>query len=156
MIYLASQSPRRRQLLDQMGVRHELLLPDAHEDAEALELARPGEPPADYVQRVTGLKLQAAVQRLHACGLPPAPVLCADTVVAMDGEIFGKPRDDDDAARMLARLAGRSHEVLTAIALWPGADESAHDDAAPWRAVSRSVVRFAPMNATDEIGRAHV
>ena len=119
MIYLASQSPRRRQLLEQIGVHHELLLPEAGEDAEALEAVLPGEPPDRYVQRVTGLKLQAAVQRLQARGLPPAPVLCADTTVALDGEIFGKPADDDEAARMLARLSGRTHEVLTAIRLWP-------------------------------------
>ena len=109
MIYLASQSPRRRQLLEQIGVHHELLLPEAGEDAEALEAVLPGEPPDCYVQRVTGLKLQAAVQRLQARGLPPAPVLCADTTVALDGDILGKPADDDEAARMLARLSGRTH-----------------------------------------------
>ena len=73
-IYLASQSARRSQLLDQLGVRHELLLPDASEDAESLEAVLRNEAPKTYVQRVTGLKLQAALQRLAQRKLPPAPV----------------------------------------------------------------------------------
>jgi len=81
-IYLASQSPRRRQLLEQLGVKHELLLPDAGEDTEALETTMPGEAPASYVQRVTQLKLDAAVDRLKRRGLAAAPVLCADTTAA--------------------------------------------------------------------------
>lgn len=116
-LYLASQSPRRRQLLQQIGVAHELLLPDADEDAESLEQAQPGEPPPAYVQRVTRLKLDAAVQRLARRGWPTAPVLCADTTVALDGAILGKPADDGCAAAMLQRLSGRSHQVLTAVAL---------------------------------------
>src|SRR6478609_7345746 len=71
-IYLASQSPRRRQLLEQLGIRHELLLPGDDEDAEAIEAVLPGEAPARYVQRVTGLKLEAALARLERRGLPPA------------------------------------------------------------------------------------
>ena len=145
MIYLASQSPRRRQLLEQIGVHHELLLPEAGEDAEALEAVLPGEPPDRYVQRVTGLKLQAAVQRLQARGLPPAPVLCADTTVALDGDILGKPADDDEAARMLARLSGRTHEVLTAIRLWPLAGQPLAGQ--PLAALSRSQVRLACLSA---------
>ncbi len=82
-IYLASQSPRRRQLLDQLGVAHELLLPEPHEDAEALEATREGEAPADYVQRVTRAKLDAAVERLRRLGLPQRRILCADTTVAL-------------------------------------------------------------------------
>ena len=151
MIYLASQSPRRHQLLEQIGVRHELLLPEAGEDAEALEAVLPGEPPDRYVQRVTGLKLQAAVQRLQARGLPPAPVLCADTTVALDGEIFGKPADDDEAARMLARLSGRTHEVLTAIRLWPLAGQPLAGQplaGQPLAALSRSQVRLACLSAS--------
>jgi septum formation protein len=116
-LYLASQSPRRRQLLDQIGVAHELLLPDADEDAESLEAVQPGEPPADYVQRVTRLKLEAAVQRLARRRWTAAPILCADTTVTLDGAILGKPADDAHAAAMLRRLAGRSHQVLTAVAL---------------------------------------
>ena len=71
-VYLASQSPRRKQLLEQLGVKFELLLPDASEDAEALEVVRPNEKPRTYVQRVTSLKLEAALQRLKNRGLPPA------------------------------------------------------------------------------------
>jgi septum formation protein len=119
-IYLASQSPRRRQLLDQIGVRHELLLPGDDEDAEALEDVLAGETPDAYVQRVTLLKLKAAVKRLKRRGLPAAPILCADTTVALGRHILGKPADDADAARMLARLSGRSHRVLTAVAVRRG------------------------------------
>lgn len=119
-IYLASQSPRRRQLLDQLGVRHELLLPGADEDAEAIEAVLPGEAPARYVQRVTALKLDAAVQRLSRRGLPPAPILCADTTVARGRTIYGKPADEADARRMLRELAGATHRVLTAVALQAG------------------------------------
>lgn len=119
-IYLASQSPRRRQLLEQLGVRHELLLPDPHEDSEALEAVLPGEAPARYVQRVTLLKLDAALARLRRRGLPPAPVLCSDTTVALGRSIYGKPQDGRDAARMLAELSGRTHRVLTAVAVQSG------------------------------------
>lgn len=119
-IYLASQSPRRRQLLHQIGVEHELLLPDEHEDAEALEAVWPGELPADYVQRVTLAKLQAAVARHKRRGLPAMPILCADTTVAIGRSILGKPEDDADAARMLALLSGRTHRVLTAVAVQRG------------------------------------
>ena len=136
-IYLASQSPRRRQLLEQIGVRHELLLPGADEDAEGLEAVLPGEAPADYVQRVTGLKLDAAVARHARRGLPPAPILCSDTTVALGRTILGKPEGAQDAARMLAELSGREHEVLTAVALQDGPHRSA--------ALSVSRVRFAAM-----------
>ncbi|HEX5356148.1 MAG TPA: Maf family protein [Aquabacterium sp.] len=118
-LYLASQSPRRRQLLDQLGVRHELLLPDPDEDAESLEAERPGEAPEDYVQRVTLAKWQAAVARRERRAKngqwPDAPILCADTTVALGNEILGKPLDAAHAARMLSRLSGQSHKVLTAV-----------------------------------------
>ena len=116
-IYLASQSPRRRQLLEQLGVRHELLLPDPDEDAEALEALKPGEAPAAYVQRVTQLKLDAALARLKRRGLPAAPILCSDTTVALGRTIYGKPEDAADARRMLAELSGQSHRVLTAVVI---------------------------------------
>lgn len=119
-VYLASQSPRRRQLLEQMGVPHQLLLPDADEDSEGLEAVRAGEAPAAYVRRVTELKLDAAVERLRRRGLPPAPVLCSDTTVAQGRRIYGKPADADDAARMLRELAGSTHHVLTAVAVQSG------------------------------------
>ncbi|MGV3569475.1 MAG: Maf family protein [Ramlibacter sp.] len=119
-LYLASQSPRRRQLLEQLGIRHELLLPDADEDSEALEAVRPGEPPLAYVRRVTALKLDAAVARLRRRGLPPAPVLCSDTTVALGRTIYGKPADAADASRMLRELSGATHRVLTAVAVQAG------------------------------------
>ncbi|MEO7548145.1 MAG: Maf family protein [Ramlibacter sp.] len=119
-IYLASQSPRRRQLLEQLGVRHELLLPGPGEDTESLEAALPGEAPARYVRRVTGLKLDAALRRLAQRGLPTAPVLCSDTTVALGRAIYGKPADARDAARMLRALSGATHRVLTAVAVQQG------------------------------------
>lgn len=119
-IYLASQSPRRRQLLEQLGVPYELLLPDAGEDAEALELALKNEAPTAYVKRVTGLKLDAAVARLKLRQLKPAPILCSDTTVALGRTIYGKPDDAKDARRMLAELSGTTHRVLTAVAVQSG------------------------------------
>ena len=116
-IYLASQSPRRAQLLDQLGVRHELLLADGDEDAEALEAERRGELPAAYVERVTRAKLAAARRRLTARGLPDAPILAADTTVALGARILGKPTDADQARAMLSALSGRTHRVLTAVAV---------------------------------------
>lgn len=142
-IYLASQSPRRLQLLEQWGVRCELLLPDADEDVEALEAVAPGEAPATYVQRVTGLKLQASLARLKRRGLPPAPVLCADTTVALGRRILGKPADAADACQMLADLAGHRHRVLTAVAVGrPGAR-----GAKSWAALSTSWVTFEALSA---------
>ncbi len=141
LIYLASQSPRRRQLLDQLGVRHALLVPDAGAEAdaaEALEAVLPGELPAAYVQRVTALKLQAARVRLKARGLPPAPILCSDTTVAIGRRILGKPADADAARAMLQALSGRSHRVLTAVALGTARRSLA--------ALSVSTVRFAPLD----------
>ena len=119
-IYLASQSPRRRQLLEQLGVRYELLLPDDSEDAEALEAVLKNEAPAAYVLRVTHLKLDAAVARLLRQQLKPAPILCADTTVALERKIYGKPADALDAKRMLTGLAGCTHRVLTAVAVQSG------------------------------------
>lgn len=116
-IYLASQSPRRSQLLDQLGVRHELLLPHADEDAETLEAVLPSEAPTAYVQRVTQLKLDAALNRLKKRGLPPAPILCSDTTVALGRAILGKPESAADAVRMLSLLSGKTHRVLTAVAM---------------------------------------
>jgi septum formation protein len=116
-IYLASASPRRAQLLDQLGVPHLPLLPGPEEDAEALEAERTGESPADYVCRVTRAKLQAARQRLRLRGLPPAPILVADTTVALGRRILAKPADAAQATAMLRALAGRSHHVFTAVAV---------------------------------------
>mgnify|MGYP000930207859 FL=1 len=142
-VYLASQSPRRSQLLAQIGIRHELLLPDADgahaEDAEALEAVLPGESPTAYVQRVTHLKLDAAVARHARRGLAAAPILCPDTTVARGRTIYGKPLAAPDAARMLAELSGHSHRVLTALALQVGEQRLS--------ALSVSRVTFAAMGA---------
>ena len=138
-IYLASQSPRRQQLLTQVGVRFELLLPRADEDAEALEAERVGELPATYVERVTRAKLRAARLRLQASGLPAAPILCADTTVALGRRILGKPIDAADAVATLLRLSGRTHRVITAVAVGAGAGRGASDRLA----LSTSRVRFA-------------
>jgi septum formation protein len=146
-IYLASQSPRRAQLLGQLGVRHALLLADASEDAESLEAVLPNEAPATYVQRVTALKLDAAVARLHRRGLAKAPVLCADTTVALGRTILGKPEDEQDAARMLLLLSGATHRVLTAVALQHGAQRFA--------ALSVSRVRFAKITDAQVARYAH-
>ncbi len=137
-IYLASQSPRRSQLLDQIGVPHTLLLPTPDEDAESLEVVQRGESPLHYVQRVTGLKLDAAMARLKARGLPVAPVLCSDTTVALSREILGKPADPADAMRMLQALSGQTHRVLTAVAVQSGRKRLA--------AVSVSRVTFSAMS----------
>lgn len=138
-IYLASQSPRRSQLLTQIGVAHQLLMPDSAEDAELLEAVRGREAPGRYVARVTGLKLDAAVVRLQRLGLPAAPVLCADTTVALGREILGKPADEADARRILLQLSGQIHRVLTAVAVQAGRMRV--------QALSESWVQFAPMTA---------
>ena len=137
-IYLASQSPRRSQLLNQIGVAHTLLLPAPEEDAEALEVVLRGESPLHYVQRVTGLKLDAAVARMKARGLQAAPVLCSDTTVALGREILGKPADAKDAVRILQALSGQTHRVLTAVAVQSGRKRLA--------AVSVSRVTFCEMS----------
>ena len=136
MIYLASRSPRRRDLLTQIGVRFHLLLfrarPGEGLDVDEEPLA--GELPAAYVERVTRAKAEAGWRRLRQRTLPQAPVLAADTTVALGGRILGKPASREDAASMLAALSDCQHEVLTAIALKYG----------DWMesALSRSEVRF--------------
>jgi len=140
-VYLASQSPRRRQLLEQIGVRHELLLATPEEDAESLELVLPNEAPLTYVKRVTQLKLEAAVQRMKQRGLPNAPVLCADTTVALGRSILGKPENAADALRILKMLSGQTHRVLTAVALASGRKRVS--------AVSVSQVTFASMTLAE-------
>jgi septum formation protein len=138
-IYLASQSPRRAQLLEQLGVRFELLLPDDSEDAESLEAVLKNEAPAAYVARVTALKLDAAMARMRRRGLPIAPVLCSDTTVALGRTIYGKPENAADAQRMLRELSGKTHKVLTAVAAQKGKTRA--------QAVSISQVRFTAMTA---------
>ena len=136
-LYLASQSPRRRQLLEQLGVPHALLLPDASEDSEALEIILKNEAPSAYVKRVTALKLDAALLRLQRRNLPDAPVLCSDTTVALGRTIYGKPEDAADARRMLSELSSHTHRVLTAVAVQSGSMRLT--------ALSESKVRFASL-----------
>ena len=136
-IYLASQSPRRSQLLDQIGVAHKLLIAGPDEDTESLEAVHGKEAPARYVVRVTGLKLDAAVQRMKRQAWPAAPILCADTTVCLGRDILGKPADEAQAISMLERLAGQSHRVLTAVAVQQGGQRVS--------ALSESWVRFAPL-----------
>ena len=120
-IYLASQSPRRQEILIQMGVCFEMLAPLPDEDSESIEIPLPQEKACVYVERVTLAKSAAALKRWQQGQLPWAPILCADTTVSLpqqiDGEILGKPTDALDAARILTILSGKAHEVLTAVAI---------------------------------------
>jgi septum formation protein len=145
-VYLASQSPRRRQLLEQLGIRYELLLADDTEDAEALEVVLPGEAPRAYVQRVTLLKLEAALARMKRRGLPFAPVLCSDTTVALGKTILGKPDDAKHAAQILGALSGQTHRVLTSVAM--GTLSKAGKPLKTEQALSVSNVRFAQLTRT--------
>ena len=117
-IYLASRSPRRRELLAQIGVRYKLLFsrgqPEA--DPEVDESVLPGEAPRVYVERLARAKADAGWKRMEQRSLPRAVVLAADTTVALGERILGKPADRREAADMLAALSGQTHEVLTAVA----------------------------------------
>lgn len=123
MIYLASRSPRRRELLTQIGVRYHLLLfrerprGDAAVAPEIDEALLAGESAAAYVERMARAKAEAGWRRMLQRNLPLAPVLAADTTVALNDRILGKPRDRAEAAEMLAALSGQRHEVLTGVAL---------------------------------------
>jgi septum formation protein len=158
-IYLASQSPRRQELLTQIGVQFELLLANSNEDAESLEIQLTDEPALAYVKRVTLAKLTAAKQRLHARGLPSAPILCADTTVALtldDGKsikeiILGKPTDHPDAKKILQLLSGKTHQVHTAVAVM--LNPQINDDE-PRLLVSSSQVTFKSL--TDEEINAYI
>lgn len=135
-VYLASASPRRQALLRQIGVRFEVVVPDV------IEEPRPPELPAAYVARLARAKACRAAERVR--GLPPGPVLAADTEVVLDDEILGKPADRAHGLDLLRRLSGRTHEVLTAVVILH------HDDI--HEALSRSRVTFAPLSP-DEIER---
>ncbi len=148
-IYLASQSPRRQELLSQIGVRFELLLPGPDEDAESLEFALENESAADYTQRVTIAKSSAALKRWHQSHqvdveLSWAPILCADTTVSLPGspdhEILGKPRDQEDAMRILHILSGQTHWVYTAVAITP------EPTSIPVCVLQKSKIRFATLS----------
>lgn len=113
--YLASKSPRRKELLTLWGYHFAVL---SSGDADSVnEEAAPGEAPADYVRRVTREKAQWGARTAKEAGLPPLPVLASDTAVTLGGEIFGKPQSSEDAFRILTLLSGRTHEVLTAVAV---------------------------------------
>lgn len=135
-IYLASRSPRRRELLQQIGVSFDPLLfrTESRADPETGEDPLPGEHPDDYVRRVAEAKARHGVCLIERRQLPPRLVLSADTTLDIDGIIIGKPRDPEDAASILHRLAGRSHRVLTAVVVTNG-KTAAH-------AISASQVRF--------------
>jgi septum formation protein len=142
MIFLASRSPRRRELLQQIGVRFEPLLfrEGARADSDTDEAAKPGEDPHTYVRRVAEMKANAAWERVTMRrGLQRKPVLTADTTVALGNEIFGKPVDRPDAQRMLGALSGTMHRVLTAVAVGM---EGRYD-----LIVSESHVTFATLDA---------
>ncbi len=142
-IYLASRSPRRRELLAQIGVRFHLLLfrdkPESDPELDETPLA--DEAPAAYVERVARAKALAGWKRLEQRNLPRAPVLAADTTVALDERILGKPADRREAAGMLGELSGRRHQVLTAVAL-------KHESQLEC-AISVSDVEFRPLSADD-------
>ena len=117
-IYLASHSPRRRELLRQIGVDYELLLlsPDDSGNADMVnEQELPGEAAIDYVRRVSREKAEAAWHTLLQRSLPFRPVLSADTTVVLDGKVLGKPRNKKEAIGMLRDLSGKTHKVLTCI-----------------------------------------
>jgi septum formation protein len=118
-IYLASRSPRRRELLSQIGVRYHLLLfrERVGENPDVDEAVLAGEAPAAYVERMARAKAEAGWRRMLQRNLPPAPVLAADTTVALQGQIFGKPESRAAAEEILGALAGKRHEVLTAVAV---------------------------------------
>lgn len=147
-IYLASQSPRRQELLKQIGVRFEMLLPLSDEDSESIEAPLSGEKARIYVERVTLAKSAAALMRWQKSGLPWAPILCADTTVSLpnspDGEILGKPTDAADARRILTMLSGKTHEVLSSVAVTVKPDEK------PIQLVQVSEVQFAQLT-TEQI-----
>jgi septum formation protein len=149
-IYLASQSPRRQELLKQIGVKYEMLAPEPGEDAESIEASLPDEKARDSVARVTLAKSEAALERHMERALPWAPILCADTTVSLPGhlggEILGKPFDAIDAERILNLLSGKSHQVLTAVAL------RISPTSEPISIVQTSEVTFAKLSA-DQIAK---
>jgi len=143
-IYLASRSPRRRELLHQIGIDHEVLMQriEAPRGADVNEHRLPGEKPREYVERVCRAKVESGWTRVLQRKLPPQGVLAADTTVRIGDEIFGTPADAAEAARILARLSGCEHEVLTAVALKLAERVEL--------ALSSTVVRFR------ELGRAEI
>ena len=130
-LVLASGSPRRLEMLERLGVEFEVRQVDID------ETPRPGEPPDLYVERLAAAKARAARR-----GTDREVILAADTTVALDGEIFGKPRDETDARRKLERLQGRRHEVLTGVAVLAASRE-------PRVGIERTAVRFAELSEAE-------
>jgi septum formation protein len=135
LVYLASASPRRRELLSQIGVSFQVVNVAIDESVAA------GEGAVAYVTRLAEAKAGAGRRHSDGEGLPARPVIAADTAVIIDGEILGKPGDCEDALRMLTRLSGRTHEVLTAVALATVGGLASR--------VSRSEVTFRPISAVE-------
>jgi septum formation protein len=145
IIYLASKSPRRRELLNQIGVHFELLMMREQSPRTDIdETPMRDESAHAYVQRIVLLKAGVASKVMRERRLPQRPILTADTTVTMDGEVLGKPVDREDAIRMLNRLAGESHQVLTALAVAFNGEVK--------HVLSTSFVAFAKLSA-DEIKR---
>src|SRR3954471_8403460 len=142
-VSLASRSPRRRELLSQIGVRFHLLLFRSRpgEPAEVDETPLAGELAAVYVERMARAKAESGWRRMQQRNLPRAAVLSADTTVALDERIFGKPESREEAAAMLKELSGKTHEVLTSVAV--------KDDDWLESALSRSRVRFKALSASE-------
>ena len=130
MLYLASQSPRRRELLARLGQPFDRL------DIDVPEQRQPGEPPEDYVRRVAREKAGAGL--LQVMAIAGARVIGADTEVVLDDEVFGKPADAADAAAMLGRLSGRTHRVISAVSLVSASREA--------QVASISEVRFGDLD----------
>jgi len=135
MIYLASESPRRQELLRQLGIAFEAM------PSNLPEVPQAGERPEDYVLRVARDKARHVARHARERGLASRPVLGADTEVVLEGEILGKPRDAQQGQAMLRKLAGCTHEVLTGLVLL-------HQDA-EYTALSRSRVTFGPLTDAD-------
>lgn len=141
-LYLASASPRRRELLTQIGLPHAVLRLPAPPGED--EPQHPGESAADYVRRTARDKAERGRDWLRAQSLPIMPLLAADTTVILDGQVLGKPADRDDAIRILQALSGQTHQVHTAVALWSGERLL--------ESVSITEVQMRPLQA-DEIAR---
>jgi septum formation protein len=139
-IYLASKSPRRRELLRQIGIEFELLLlrDQSPRGPEVNEDVHPGERAEDYVARVTREKAEYAAKTMMWRRLPMRTILAADTTVVIDGRILGKPTDVDQAIEMLTLLSGNTHQVLTSVAV--------HRDGEIWQTTQTSDVTFAPLS----------
>ncbi len=145
IVYLASKSPRRRELLKQIGVHYELLLiREAAPRVDVDESPRTDETPHAYVERIVRLKTETALRVMRERKLPPRPILTADTTVSIDDAILGKPATREEAGAMLRKLAGQTHQVLTAVMVT--------SEDAQFKALTTSFVTFARLT-DDEIRR---